>query len=374
MVDGLEISSGAFELLPLLKLIWNHAQAKCEFAFVSGSSLSQERNNGAGYHDPITAADLMNRALVELGTADVLNLRQYAKYSGLISSIMIWHHEDDRFGYVEYKDSTIPHSFPHPGRCFDISDHGSKIQWKESEQLSLLSLTYEFLSAIKPRGYRIGLSGVNSLLRGDIDHMHTRVYDEIVVRMSTQEARTDFNNFKALRKLLEVGNFDSLVNNRREKDCFINMILMFKLSIPEPTADLRININKLLLAFNSDHGSLVITVQGPDSSMKDTQSVRWQHIQTAVFLLLSDVSEQYPSKTHQPLPQIRINGCGTILGWFIKGDRVYGGLTPQRMSHGRKQMGGPENYLKTADASSRNSQKWTAKPGDIGQQRVNAVL
>ena len=147
--DGLEISSEAFELLPLLKLIWNHAQAKCEFAFVSGSSLSQERNNGAGYHDPITAADLMNRALVELGTADVLNLRQYAKYSGLISSIMIWHHEDDRFGYVEYKDSTIPHSFPHPGRCFDISDHGSKIQWKESEQLSLLSLTYEFLSAIK---------------------------------------------------------------------------------------------------------------------------------------------------------------------------------------------------------------------------------
>jgi len=143
--------------------------------------------------------------------------------------------------------------------------------------------------------------------------MHTRVYDEIVVRMSTQEARTDFNNFKALRKLLEVGNFDSLVNNRREKDCFINMILMFKLSIPEPTADLRININKLLLAFNSDHGSLVITVQGPDSSMKDTQSVRWQHIQTAVFLLLSDVSEQYPSKTHQPLPQIRINGYGTVL-------------------------------------------------------------
>ncbi|KAI4610709.1 hypothetical protein J4E83_008323 [Alternaria metachromatica] len=321
-----------YNLLPLLKLIWNHPQAKCEFAFVhSGSSLSQERNNGAGYHDPITVADLMNRVLFELRTADVLNLRQYAKYSGLISSIKIWFHEHDHFGYVEYNDSNIPHPFPHPGRIFDIPDHGSEIQWKESEQLRLLSLPTEILSAInayagasdtnvtfdldtnKAQGYRIGLSGVNDLLRGDIDHIYTRVYDEIVVRMSTQEARTDFNNFKALQKLLEIENFENLVNGRREEHCFINMTLIFKLSIAKPTADLRININKLLYTFNDDHGTLVITVQEPDSSMKDTQSIRWQHIQTAVFLLLSDVSEQYPSKTDQPFPQIWINGYGTVL-------------------------------------------------------------
>ncbi|KAI4622702.1 uncharacterized protein J4E87_006269 [Alternaria ethzedia] len=323
-----------YNLLPLLKLIWNHPQAKCQFAFVhSGSSFSQKQDNSAGLDDPITVAHLMNHVLFEIGTADVLNLRQYAKYSGLISSITIWYHGHDHCGYVEYNDPGISRSFPHPERYFDILAHGSKVQWKEPEQLDLPSFPGELLSTInayvgasdtsvifdldinEARGYRIGLSGVNNSLRADIDQMYTRVYDEIVIRMSTQEARTDFNDFKALQKLLEVDNFENLVNpyDRRGEQCFMNMILVFKLSKPEPTPDLRININKLLHTFKRDHGGLVITVQESDRSVNGTHFIIWHHVQKAVFLLISDILEECPSKANWPLPQIWINGHGTVL-------------------------------------------------------------
>ena len=323
-----------YNLLPLLKCIWNNPQAKCEFAFVrSGTSVCNGRNKSAELYDPVTAADPMNNILFQLGTADVLNLRQYAKYSGLISSIIIWYHGHNHRGYVEYNDSGILRSFPHPERGFDILDLGSKVQWKGPEQLSLLSMTDECLLAINTYagtsdtnvvfdldtneawGYRIGLSGVNNSLRAGIDRMHTRVYDEIVIQMSTQETTTNFNDFEALQKLLHVNNFEGLVNPfvRREEHCSVNMILIFKLSTPEPTADLRININKLLHIFKDDHGCLLITVQESNSSMNGTQSIRWHIIQRAVFLLLSDVLVQYPSEANQPLPQIWINGHGTAL-------------------------------------------------------------
>ncbi|KAI4920975.1 hypothetical protein J4E85_009090 [Alternaria conjuncta] len=323
-----------YNLLPLLKFIWNNPQAKCEFAFVvSRNSGFKEQNNGADPHDSITAADIMNTILFELGTADVLNLRQYARYSGLISSVIVRYHDHAQCGYVEYNDSCIPRSFPHPNRGFDILHHGSKVQWKEPEQLSLLSMPDKCLLAIntyagtsdtnvvfdldtnEALGYRIGLSGVNNSLRADIDQMHTRVYDELVIQMSTQEATTNFNDFEALQKLLHVNNFEALVNPlvRREEHCSINMILMFKLSTPEPIADLRININKLLHTFKRDHGGLIITVQKSDSSVNGTQSIMWHHVQKAVFLLVSDILVQCPSKANRPLPQIWINGHGTVL-------------------------------------------------------------
>ncbi|KAI4674051.1 uncharacterized protein J4E88_008518 [Alternaria novae-zelandiae] len=322
-----------YELFPLLKLVWSHPQAKCKFTFVrSGSSLFQEQSNSAGLHNPVTAACLMNRVLLELGTADVLNLRQYAKYSGLISSIMICYHQQNHWGYVEY-NYPIARSFPDPERRFDILDHGSKVQWKESEQLNLLSLPDEFLSAInayartsdtdvtfdldtkKARGYHVGLSGVNTRLRDDIDLMNTRVYGEIMIRMSTQEDTTDFNGFKALQEMLDIDNFSNLIVPyfRREGQCPINMVLMFKLSTPKPAADLRINITKLLHTFTRAYGDLTITIQGSDSGMSGTRSITRHHIQSAVLLLLSDVLEQYPSEANRPLPNIWMNGHGTVL-------------------------------------------------------------
>ncbi|KAI4953401.1 hypothetical protein J4E91_002248 [Alternaria rosae] len=323
-----------YNLLPLLKLIWNHSQAKCIFTFVlPASSLSKDRKYDTELYGRATSADIINGVLFALGAKDVLNLRQYARYSCLISSIMVWSNENGCVGYVENTDPDIPRSSPHTVRDFDILDRGSKVKWADPQQLTLPSLPHELLSVIntyanasdtdivfdldtkKAHVYHVGLSGVNDLLRFDIDRMATRVYDEIVIRMSTQEATTDFDDFKALQNLLAIENFGVLINpdERREAHCSIDMILMFKLSTPKSAEDLRINISQLLHLFIYDHEDLVITVQESNGSTGRTRFITWNHVQCAVFLLLSDLLEQYPSEAHRPLPHIWINGRGTVL-------------------------------------------------------------
>ncbi|KAI4957885.1 hypothetical protein J4E86_005025 [Alternaria arbusti] len=318
------------DLLPLLKLIWNYPQAKCEFTFViSGSSSSRGRNHDTELHEPVTSADVLNGVLFSLGATDALNLRQYAKYSGLMSAITVWYTGKGYVGYVRYTDVDNPH----PPRVFDILDRGFKVQWAETEQANLLSLPQIPLSIInkyanasdtgvvfdldieKARGYRVGLSGVNDFLRYEVDPIANRVYDEVVIRMSIQEATTDFHSFKPLQKLFRVNRFESLVDpiDCIEQGCFIRMELTFRLSMPTSTTDLRINIDELLDGLKCRIGDLIITVQEMDGGMRGTRPIVWDHLQCAVFLLLSDILEHYPSQAMRPLPQIWINGHGAVL-------------------------------------------------------------
>ncbi|KAI4923645.1 uncharacterized protein J4E92_007619 [Alternaria infectoria] len=324
----------AYDLLPLLKLIWFRPQAKCKISFVlSGRSLSKKLPYNRGLYDLPPSMELMNGVLFALGTADALSLRQYARYSGLISSIRIWYNDHGYTGFVQYTGSDSSRRFPHPVKHFEILDYGTKVQWERPQQSSLLSLPDVFLSAIntyasasdtgvvfdldikKAWGYHVGLSGVNRFLRCDIDRMVTRVYDDITIRMSTREAMTDFGDFKALQELMDIETFQDLLNpyECREEARSIEMVLMFKLFTQTPTADLRININNLLKIYERDHEDLSIIIQESDSSTSGTRSIIWQYIQGAVFLLLSDVLKQYPSQASQPLPHIWINGHGTVL-------------------------------------------------------------
>jgi hypothetical protein len=325
-----------FNLLPLLKLIWSHPHAKCDIAFaLSGWPLPNGKLFGyTSQPDPIPPMEFMNSVLCTLGTKDALNLKQYAKYSRLISAISIQSRStSSSYGQIDFEDAENPRCFEVPEKFFDISDHGTEAQWTASQQLSLLSLPDEFLSAVnlyatasdtsvvfdldtkRAQGYHVGLRGVNQLFRYDIDTVFTRVYDELVIRMSTQEATTDFNSFKALQELLDVETFMDLVNPDEcsEQRCSNSMVLMFKLSTPRPTADLRININKLLHTFKGNLRDLVITVQESGTSMGHTKPILWHNLRCAVFLLLSDTLMQCPSKAGQLLPQIWINGEGTVV-------------------------------------------------------------
>jgi hypothetical protein len=325
-----------FNLLPLLKLLWSHPHTKCDIAFaLSGWPLP--KGNLFGYTsqpDPIPPMNFMNRVLCTLGTNDALNLKQYAKYSRLISAVSIQNRSiGGSYGRIDFEDFGIPRCFEVPEKFFDISDHGTEAQWRASQQLSLLSLPDEFLSAVnlyvtasdtrivfdldtkKAQGYHVGLGGVNQFFRYDIDTVFTRVYDEVVMRMSTREATTDFNSFKALQEMLDVETFMDLINPDEcsEQRCSNIMVLMFKLPTPKPTADLRININKLLHMFKGNLRDLVITVQESGTSMGRTKPILWHNLRCAVFLLLSDTLIQCPSEAGQPLPQIWIDGEGTVV-------------------------------------------------------------
>jgi len=219
-VDGFGIRSRAYDLLPLLKLIWNHPQAKCQFAFAgSGLPLANGWNTNAYSDDRIPPSALLNGVLFALGTTDALGLKQYAISSRLMSSITFCYGAfGSTSGYVKHTDGGTKHYPPHSRKEFDILNHGSKVQWKESKQLSFLSLPNVLLSAInasaksydtgivfdldtkKVRGYNAGLSRVDNFLWFDIDKMTTRVYNKLVIRMSTQEATTDFDSFRALQE------------------------------------------------------------------------------------------------------------------------------------------------------------------------------
>lgn len=186
------------------------------------SSLTEERDEDANFYGPLPPITLLNGVLFALGTADALDLRQYARHPRLMSSITIFcSGVYTPYGYVEHADPDAQHPFPHSERKFNILDHGSKVQWQEPQQLSLLSLPDEFLADInvyatrpsdtmvvfdldakKSRGYHTGLAGVNRMLRYEIDHERTRVYGEIVIQTSTQETTTDFNGFRALQEWL----------------------------------------------------------------------------------------------------------------------------------------------------------------------------
>jgi len=326
-----------YDLLPLLKLIWNHPDAKCDIAFtLSDCSLLEEGSFGfVRRHDPDSPTEFMNGLLCALGTNDALSLRQYAKYSCLISSITVYHYQDEDAyqGYVAYTEYGIRRSCPHPVREFHILNHGSEVRWKESLKWSLPFLPNTLLSNIsayvnatdasivfdldakKARGYRVGLSGVNDSLRCDIDQIRTPKYDEVVIRMSAHEATTDFESFKALEELLGIERFARLVNpnERRNQQCPITMLLMVKLSTPKPPADLRINISRLLQMFRCKGADPAIDIQQFDGILCDTWPIMWHHVQAVVFFLLSDVLVQYPSKANQPFPQIWINGHGWVL-------------------------------------------------------------
>jgi hypothetical protein len=165
------------------------------------------------------------------------------------------------------------------------------------------------------KGFYVGLSRVNQFFRYQVDTDSARSYNEIEIRMSTQKATTDFNSFAALQRWLNIGKFTDLINSRtwRAQKRSVNMVLMFRLPTPKPIADLRINITEILDAFNCDDVDSLVIVQESHSSKRDAKPIRLRNLRLAVFLLLSDILEQFPSEANQPPPQIWINGHGNVL-------------------------------------------------------------
>ena len=111
---------------------------------------------------------------------------------------------------------------------------------------------------------------------------------------------------------LSVERFANLIDSEcRYQERSFSMMLKFKLSAPISMADLRIDISGLLTLLRCDRADPSITIRVLDGS--DTKPIMWHNLACKVFLLLSDVLEQCPSEADKPLPQIWINGHGTIL-------------------------------------------------------------
>jgi hypothetical protein len=92
-----------------------------------------------------------------------------------------------------------------------------------------------------------------------------------------------------------------------------DIIFNFELSMSTRLEDLRINITTLLRLLPDLKGYCVITLLDPNTTAENCVRILWRDLQRTVFLFLSDILDQRPSKQDQPLPQIWIDGHGIIL-------------------------------------------------------------
>ncbi|KAI4680341.1 uncharacterized protein J4E84_007989 [Alternaria hordeiaustralica] len=320
-------------LLSLLRLIWNHSDTKSKFVFaLSGWPLPKRKRLGYERKSPVPFLDLLNRLLFTLGTEDALNLRQYARHPRLLSSIVITQRVNSSpVGMVDFVDPKEPRFHNVVRRSFHISDNGAKVQWVESRHSNILHLPSRLLSHInsyvlasdalivldldkkKAQGYHVGLSGVNKHLRYRIDREREQLYNGMVIQASTREATTDFKGFRALQDWFDVDRFAELIRPDAcwDEERSISIVLKFDLSTPRSTKDLRIDISKLLSMLHFLRAEPGSTIQLVDGS--DTKPIVWHDLACRLFLLISDVMKQCPSEAGRPLPQIWIDGHGTIL-------------------------------------------------------------
>jgi hypothetical protein len=93
------------------------------------------------------------------------------------------------------------------------------------------------------------------------------------------------------------------------------LVLKFVLSTPSKLKELLSNINGLLLidALQNFEGDVIISLSGSNAIPHDIARITMQDLQQGLFLLLSNISEELPSKARHSLTWIWIDGSSTIL-------------------------------------------------------------
>ncbi|KAF1829353.1 hypothetical protein BDW02DRAFT_169257 [Decorospora gaudefroyi] len=310
------------DLLPLLKVIWAHPNAKCEIKFAETGQVVlyptrlQHRNCNFGL------VIVLNNLIVTLGRRDALNIKQYGKYRGIISSVQFkW--DPNYAGTCMFAGGTT--------RYFDTIDDGKTVKWSDPPQGSpLLWLpgrakrlihTYACLSKAgvvfdldskAVSGLEEGLRGVSQQLHEEAHWYASWRQNDFTIQMATQEAATSFNNFAAFRQFANIPFYEDIRTPRFPTD----IVLKFDLSTSRTLGDLRIDFGRLLSSPPLKRECLdhcVVALSGPITSPPEKARFAWSHVQRSTFYLLSEVLEQLPSKAHQPPPQIWMDGHGTVL-------------------------------------------------------------
>jgi hypothetical protein len=127
--------------------------------------------------------------------------------------------------------------------------------------------------------------------------------------MISYKATTDLNNFWALRRWMGIELSKDMIKKQLNAApaSSTNLVLRFELPTSLGFGNLRINITMLLRLLPDFKGYFAIT------TTERSARVPWRDLQRTVFLLLSDILEQRPSRQDQPLPKIWIDGHGAIL-------------------------------------------------------------
>ena len=320
-----------FDVLPLLRVMWAHPEARCEIVFEStGRVLSAHIHDAS---DPTAVSVDLNTLLHTLGKEDMLGLRHVSRS---LESVVIGFEQVGRseWHFVKYKRSGL--------RFFTILSKGAKVVWTPKKPIksradlprSIRQIIARYV-ALGPEGIVVDLTAqathgldltLLSLVPCSVKSLIRPGYS-LTLSMTSQEAETSFKRFSALDALLwpEAINNTTISYIARGEFGLTSgqsIDLNFILDDDKGLEDVKINMRGLVRFLSSVSilkanmwSTIKIIIKDKDGRQRACSEVPTEKLRRAVFLFFTDLLRDsiYARERQHYTPNIRINGFGAIL-------------------------------------------------------------
>jgi len=321
-----------FDVLPLLRIMWAHPEAKCEIVFEStGRALSAHIHN-ASY--PTAVSVDLNTLLHTLGKEDMLGLRHVSRS---LETVVIEFEQVGRrseWHFVKYKRSGL--------RFFTILSKVAEVSWNPKKPIKSRADLPRSIRQIIARYVALGPEGIVVDLTAHVTHgldltllrmvpcsvkSLIRPGYSLTLSMTSQEAETSFKRFSALDTLLwpeAINNTTASYIARGEFGLTSgqSINLNFILDDDNGLEDVKINMRGLVRFLSSMSilkanmwSTIKIIIKDNKGHQKACSEVPIKKLRQAVFLFFTDLLRDsiYARERQQHTPNMRINGFGAIL-------------------------------------------------------------
>ncbi|KAI4920847.1 hypothetical protein J4E85_008962 [Alternaria conjuncta] len=322
-----------FDVLPLLRIMWAHPEAKCEIVFEStGRALSAHIH---GTSDPTAVPEDLNTLLHTLGKEDMLGLRRVSRS---LKSVVI---EFKRVGrsrsewhFVKYKRSGL--------RFFTVLSKGAEVSWNPKKPIKSRADLPRSIRQIIARYAALGPEGIVVDLTAHVTHgldltllslvpcsvkSLIRPGYSLTLSMTSQEAETSFKRFSALDALLwpEAINNTTISYIARGEFGLTSgqsIDLNFIVDDDKGLEDVKINMRGFVRFLSSMSilkanmwSTIKIIIKDNEGHQRACSQMPLEKLRQAVFLFFTDLLRDsiYARERQHYTPNIRINGFGAIL-------------------------------------------------------------
>ena len=321
-----------FDVLPLLRVMWAHPEARCEIVFEStGRVLSAHPNDARA---PGVVPEDLNTLLHTLGKEDMLGLRHVSRS---LESVVIEFEQVGRrseWHFVKYKRSGL--------RFFTILSKGAKVVWTPKKPIksradlprSIRQIIARYV-ALGPEGIVVDLTAqathgldltLLSLVPCSVKSLIRPGYS-LTLSMTSEDAETSFKRFSALDALLwpEAINNTTISYIARGEFGLTSgqsIDLNFILDDEKGLEDVKINMRGLVRFLSSMSilkanmwSTIKIIMKDNEGHQRACSELSIEKLRQAVFLFFTDLLRDsiYARERQQYTPNIRINGFGAIL-------------------------------------------------------------
>lgn len=147
--------------------------------------------------------------------------------------------------------------------------------------------------------------------------------NNVTVRMTSKSTITDFHEFRALHEWAQVRTFYTSVVGRPGQQKPFHVLLSFNENSGASLADCRIDIKGLVAVLLRANRYSVFrfrrTPNGEDIEVQDEKATaKLGTLLQTIFLCLADALRNTLKRTHDQLPEMWIDGTGTLLGLRYK--------------------------------------------------------